>query len=121
MTNLFDPPAKYVLPLAKGQDVDVEITYRVLTVDEDGAPVLDMNGNRQYEVANIPTGATITLTIEPDTSATATITGSRARMTVDHAEVDVIKNGTLWRVVMSETSGLDTVLVHGTVQRYDGK
>lgn len=121
MGNLFDPPTKFVLPLVKGQDVDVEITYKVLVVDDDGLPVLDGSGAKQYAVTDLPAGATVTLVVEPNTTGQATISGANARMRIDHALVDATKDGTLWRVVLAETDGRDTVILHGTTRRYDGK
>lgn len=120
MANLFDPPSKLTLPLVKGQDVNIEITYKVLLVDGDGEPVLDGDGKKQYVVTDFPDGAAVSILVEPAAAAQGTIDGSKARLRLDHALVDKTKDQTLWRVTMTEEDGLDTVLLHGTTRRYDG-
>lgn len=120
MANLFDPPSKLTLPLVKGQDVDIEITYKVLLVDGGGEPILDGNGKRQFVVTDFPAGATVSILVEPAVTAAGDIDGAKARLRLDHTLVDKTRDQTLWRVTMTESDGLDTVLLHGTTRRYDG-
>lgn len=120
MANLFDPPDSVTLPLIKGEDVDVEITYTVLLVDAGGLPVLDPSGQRQYVVTDFPAGATVQLIIEPNITGDALITGSTARMQIDNTLVNGVRNGTLWRIVMTEVNDVDKVILHGKTRRFDG-
>ena len=106
MTNLFPAPQTFTLPLSKGGDLSCEFVYKPAGVETDW-----------------PAGATVTLTIdatEPITG-TATISGSQAAVFIDHTDVDGVKAGTLWRLVMTTTDGTDTVIVNGTTLRSDGK
>jgi len=123
MTNLIDPPNKFTLPLSRGRDLYCVFVYKPLVVDEEGEPVLDGSGNRQYAVADYPEGSTVMLVID-DTEAIeieATIDGSNATVWEDHATVDAVKAGKLWRTVITYADGLDDVLCNGTTIREDGK
>lgn len=120
MANLFSPPESVTLPLVKGEDVDIEITYTVLLVDEEDEPILDSDGEEQYVETDFPDGAVVNLLIEPDIEGAGSITDSKAHMSIDHLEVDAVKDRTLWRVVMTTAEGLDRVLLHGKTKRFDG-
>ena len=121
MVNLFDPPTSVTLPLVKGEDVDVEISYTLVVVDPTtGVPILDSDGEQQYIVTNFPTGSTVRLIIEPNITANATITGSSARMLIDNLQVNGVRNGTLWRIVLTEVDTTDRVILHGQTKRFDG-
>ena len=105
MTDLFPAPQVFTLPLSKGGDLSCEFVYKPDDTEADW-----------------PAGATVTLTIDAATPITsdATIDGSTATVLVDHAEVDGVKNGTLWRLVMTTTDTIDTVMANGKVARKDG-
>lgn len=123
MTSLFSPPAIFELPLSKGGDLHCSFVYKPLVVDEDGVPILDGQGNKQYAVANYPVGATVNLIVDSDTTITAAavIVGSVATVHEDKAVADLIANNKLWRVVITYSDALDVVMANGTVARYDGK
>jgi len=98
-----------------------DFIYKPLVVDENGDPVLDGAGKPQYVEADYPDGATVSLTIDAKTPVTsnATITGSKASVLVDHAQVDPVFSGA-WRLVLTTQDGVDQVLANGTVARRDG-
>lgn len=111
MTNLFDPPRTFTLPLSKGGDLLVGFRY-----------MPKVNG--EYAESNYPTGSSVELVIETDDDpivAQAEIEGSLATVWVDKAVADTVKKGKLWRAVVSYSSGLDQVMANGTVTRNDGK
>ena len=116
-TPLFPGPPLHSLPLSRGGDLDVTLVYK--TVDPDTG---------QTAITDWPAGVTVVLTIDAKTgpvSGTAIITGPAARIHIDHALVDNIKTGTLWRAVQilpdnAIPDNLDDVLVNGQVVRYDG-
>lgn len=122
-TNLFNPPPTFTLPLSLGQDLFCNFVYKPLVVDGSNNPVLDANGNLQYAVANYPAGAVVTLTIATSTpvTATATISGSVATVTVPYSTVDGIAKGVLWSLAITYSSGVHQVMCNGTTVRSDGK
>ncbi len=113
MATIFPPPPKLDLPLSKGADLDVTFIYMPLV---DGVPT----------EADWPVGSTVTAVIDAKgqaVEAVAVITGSHARVHVDHQIVDPIPAYTLWRLVHTlpaEPDDVDDVLVNGTVVRSDG-
>lgn len=113
MATIFPPPPKLDLPLSKGSDLDVTFTYKPLV---DGTPT----------ESDWPGGSTVTLAIDAKAGtveAVATISGSHARVHVDHQIVDAIPAYTLWRLVhttVSDPDDVDDVLVNGVVVRSDG-
>lgn len=111
MTLLFDPPTPLVLPLVKGSDLVRTFIYKQL-VGED------------WVETPWPTG-TLTLVIETgketSISTVLVVTGSSAQVVIDHSEIDLVKVGCLWRLVKTDVSGNDTVVLNGTTDRYDGK
>jgi hypothetical protein len=123
MTKLFDTPTVFELPLSKGGDLYVTFVYKPLLVNEDGDPILDGNGKRQYVESDYPTGSTVQLVIDGTTPIVVDgeITGSQAVFWEDKFSVDTAKNGKLWRVVLTYEGGLDQVLCNGTVVRADGQ
>lgn len=121
--NLFDPPAKFSLPLSLGDDLNVDFIYKPQVLDGDGNPVLGEDNKPTYAEADWPEGATVTLVIDtsPPLKAEATVAGSHALVLVDYLVADQIKRGVLWRLVLTTSDGIDTVMVNGTVTRQDGK
>jgi acetyl esterase/lipase len=120
VTYLFDPPQRFDLPLTKGRDLYFDFIYKPLLVDGSGDPILDVNGKKQYQVANYPGGAVVTLEIDtsPQTTATATISTHHATVSVDYALADAIATQVPWRIKMV-VSGVDDVLAHGKTKRVD--
>jgi hypothetical protein len=120
VTYLFDPPQTFDLPLTKGRDLYFDFIYKPLLVDGSGDPILDSGGNKQYQVANYPGGAVVTLEIDtsPPTTATATISTHHATVNVNYTLADVIASRVPWRIKMV-TSGVDDVLAHGKTKRVD--
>lgn len=126
MTLLFDPPAIYELPVSKGGDLWFGFRYKPLVVDDAGEPVLDGQGQKQYAVADFPSGSSVTLVIETDVSDTpievqATIDGSMATVLADFTVADTVKDKKLWRAIITFDNGLDQVLANGLTTRRDGK
>jgi hypothetical protein len=125
MTNLFDPPKVYELPLSKGADLFVVFIYKPLLTDENGDPILDENGQRQYVETDYPAGSNVRLRIEhPDEDGSdlkfnATIEGSRATVHEDFAVADLIPKGVLWAVNVNFDDH-DVVMCNGKTVRYDG-
>jgi len=123
MTLLFDPPRTFQLPFSKGGDLYFKFVFKPLVVDEDGNPVLDGAGHRQYAVADYPPGSTVKLAIDTDEPVVvdATIEGSVATFWGDFLMADTVPKGKFWRAVITFEDGLDQVLCNGTTVRYDGK
>jgi len=121
MSTLFPPPPVFDLPLSKGGDLFVRFVYKTVVVDGDGEPVL-VDGQYQFEEADYPGGATVALTIDTDdpVRAVADISGSDAVVQVDYTELDAVKPGKLWRLVITYADGRDEVLVNGKIIRKDG-
>jgi hypothetical protein len=123
MTNLFDPPQIFTLPLTKGRDLFCEFVYEPLVVDGNGDPILDGQGQPQYAPADYPAGATVQLVIDVDPAVTgdADISGDTATVLIDHLEVDPIPLAKLWRLEITYSNAVDDVLCNGTTVRSDGK
>jgi hypothetical protein len=121
MSNLFNPPPSFALPLSKYGDLDVTFVYKPLVVDGSGNPILDGNGKYQYAVANYPNGATVSLNIDGLSPIVATITGSQAAVFADHLVVDPVAKNAFWAAVITYANGKDQVMCNGQVTREDGK
>lgn len=119
MTRLYEPPPTFELPLSRGGDVYFGIVYKPLVVDQNGDPVLDGEGNRQYAAADYPDGATVTVTIDT-VDIEGTIEGSVATIWGDATHTDTVKAGKQWRAVITYANGLDRVLCNGKTMRSDG-
>jgi hypothetical protein len=121
--KLFQEPPAFELPLSKGNDLLVKCVYKPLVVDEFGAPVLDVNGKKQFAVAPYPMGATVTMEIDsiPQGVFVASISESEAIVFGDHLLVDDTKNGTLWRIILTYQNNVNKVMCNGIVIRADGK
>jgi hypothetical protein len=109
MTNLFDPPPRYTLPLAKGGD---------LSVDFRNNPTGDGVTFSDYEP-----GVTAAMIIETDPPlvAEADITDEHAIIKVESEVADLIPAKTPWRFIVTADTvpPTDTVAAYGTVRRYD--
>ena len=104
------PPQKAILPLSLGRDVVLTLRNRV----PDSSPV---------EYADFPAGVSVRLVIgKGDTAVTGlgVISGSYVTCRIESTAADLIKAGTLWRLVVSLGSD-DQVPINGTVVRADGK
>lgn len=111
MTNLFDPPQVYDLPLSKGKDLVVDFQQR-------------QNG----QLTPYGQGVTVSLVIDMDPApivANAVIDTYHAIVTIQSEVADTVPKGKLWRCRVSvPASGLETndlVPVNGRTIRYDGK
>jgi hypothetical protein len=117
--TLYRVPPKAVLPLVKGEDVDVDFVYKPALLNAQGELLLDTNGNAQYVEEDFPDGVSLILVIEPKVIEEAVIVGSRAKINIDHAIVDRVRPGALWRLVL-RLDELERVLLNGTTIRSDG-
>lgn len=108
MTNLFDPPPKYVLPLSKGSDLVVEFLN-------------DPAGDGTY--TDFDAGVTVALIIESDpvVNAEATIAGHTAAVRVESTVTDLIPAGKPWRVIVTTptTPSTEKVAANGKTRRFD--
>jgi|SRR6185312_16783774 len=109
--NLFSPPPKYVLPLAKGGDLSVNFQNNP---SGDGSTFV-----------NYGAGVGVSLVIDvPDSpiTAPATISGSSANVKIESTVTDTVPAGTGWRLVVSNPTSPTTEIVaaYGTVKRFDG-
>lgn len=112
MTNLFDPPPLYDLPLVKGQDLVVDFKNK-------------QPGSSPAVYIDYGVGVTVSLVIDTDTvtTAPAVITGHHAVCRIESAASDAIPKGKLWRCVISLPGSPSTerVPVNGITQRFDGR
>ena len=117
---IYTPPA-FALPLTKGRDLHIDFLYQPAIVDGNGVPVLDAQGQYQFEIADYPAGSTVALSIEttPVLVSAAVIAGSHALVHVDHLVTDVIPSGLAWSLTLTSASGWDDVLSHGPTLRAD--
>lgn len=110
VTNLFDPPPKYVLPLSLGGD---------LSVDFKNNPSGDAVTFEPYDL-NI----TVTLHIDtdPPIAQDAIISAEHAIVKIESAVTDLILTGTKWRLIVTTTEtdpSTETVAANGKIKRYD--
>lgn len=107
MTNLFDPPAVYTLPLVKGQDLVVDFQK----VDDDGNPV-DYTSDESV---------TLVIDTDPATTADAVINGNHATCRVESTVTDAIVKSFAWRCVVSTAGSPSTEAVpcNGKTKRFD--
>lgn len=125
-TSLFDPPPIFDLPFSKGSDLYFEFEYMPVVVDGDGNPILDVQGNYQYAVADYPVGSSAQLIVEAESGdliVVGDIVGAIATFWEDKANVgpDNVKANQLWRVLVTYADGYDKVICNGVVKRWDGK
>lgn len=109
MTNLFEPPRRYVLPLTQGGDLSVDFLN---ALDDDADSFVDYGD-----------GVTVTLIIDTPSpiTAEADIDGYHAVVKIESAVTDTVASGITWRVVVSTPTDptTETVAAHGKVRRYD--
>lgn len=110
MTNLFDPPPIYNLPLSYGNDVRLDFQN-----------VLPGSSPASYQ--NYAAGTTAQLVIgKPGAilaTANAVISTYHAVVRLESSVADGIKAGSLWRFIVSN-SGDDVVACNGKTVRFDG-
>src|ERR1700752_3289091 len=94
MTNLFNPPAQYTLPLSLGQDLVVDF----------------QNQDTSRNPLNYPGGTTVTLVIDtnPQIVADATISTYHAVCYIASTTVDAVSPGVLWRCLAVVAGGTGT-------------
>lgn len=122
MAVLFNSAPVFDLPLTKGDDLALRFVYCELTVDDDGDPILDSNGNAQFEIADYPEGTTVQ--VEIDTRPTqqvfeAVISGHDATIQVSADTMDLIPARLPWRMQIIFADGLTKVGAHGKTVRND--
>lgn len=72
-------------------------------------------------------GASVFINVDVDrtspTQISGVVNGSVATIRLESSLLDTVKNGTTWRVVMSQagTPSLETAVMVGTFERNDGK
>jgi hypothetical protein len=117
---LFDAPPSFALPLSKHRDLHFDFLYMPLVVDANGLPILDANGDPQYQVANYPPGAVVTLEIDtsPETTGNATVTGPHAVVEIAYTITDAIKMNVPWRLRLIQGTW-DDVVAQGRTTRVD--
>jgi hypothetical protein len=105
---LFDPPPKYVLPLAKGGDLTVQFLN-------------DPNDDGNY--VDYGVGVTVTLLIDSTdpVTAEASISGHTATVKVESTVTDTIDGGVPWRLILSTPTSPTTEVVaaYGKTKRFD--
>ena len=108
MTNLFEPPPKYVLPLSQGGDLVVDFLN-------------DPNDNETY--VDYADGVTVTLRLDtnPPITADAAIDGHHAVVRVESEVADTIESGVPWRIIVSTptTPTTEVVAAYGKTKRFD--
>lgn len=122
MTDLFKRAATYDLPLTKGDDLTLRFVYKQLVVDDNGEPVLDVNGKWQFVVTDFPDGAAVN--VEIDTKPTplvldATISGPNATVQEPYTTMDTIPARIPWRVKVAYAEGMTKVGARGKTVRDD--
>jgi hypothetical protein len=99
MTNLFEPPPVYELPLSKGGDLSVDFL-------------------------NNGVGVTVTLIIdtEPAITKLAAVSTFHAAVKIESTVTDGIAKNTPWRLIVSSPTSptTETVAANGKVKRFDG-
>lgn len=115
---LYGVPPKAILPLVKGEDVDVDFIYKPMVLNNDGTPHL-ISGAPHYAEDDFPEGAVLALIIEPNIRGDAIIEGSHGKVNIDHTRIDRVRAGSLWRLVLT-IEGIDRVLLNGSTTRSDG-
>jgi len=120
MTLLFDAPPAFELPLSKNRDLHFDFLYKPLVVDTNGEPILDANGNPQYQVANYPVGAVVTIEIDtsPLTTSNAVINGPHAVIEINYTIVNPIRTNVAWRLRLIQGTW-DDVVAQGRTLRED--
>jgi hypothetical protein len=120
VATLFNPPQTFDLPLTLRRDLHFDFMYKPLLVDANGEPILDANGNPQYQLADYPPGAVVTLEIDtsPLTSSDAVISTHHAVVEVDFALTDPIAAKVPWRIRLIQASW-DDVMAQGQTKRFD--
>lgn len=111
MTNLYDPPPIYSLPLVKGQDLVVDFKRKV-------------PGSDPAQYVNYDPGVTVSLIIDSDpvTIAAATITTYHAVCRIESTASDALASNLKWRCVVSFPGSPSTerVPANGVTKRWDG-
>lgn len=110
MTNLYNPPSNFILPLTKGQGISIDFTNQP-------------GGAATPYATTFGSDVTVTLIIEgaePVTQA-AVITAEHAVVKVEPAITDLIATFSPWRLVIASTIADPPVVpCNGKVTRFDG-
>ena len=109
MTNLFEPPPKYTLPLSRGGDLSVDFRNNP---SGDGITFI------AYDL-----GVTVTLIIDTVTpiSAVAVINSYHATVKIESGVADTIDSGIGWRLILSSPTSptTETIAAYGKTKRFD--
>lgn len=104
-----------------------KLPNRVIVVTKDCDRVITVR--RRDPVTGVPVdwGAAVSIKVDlvrgSPTTVNGTVNGSLASIRLESSLLDQVKNGTTWRVVMSQagTPTLETAVMVGTFERNDGK
>lgn len=110
MAYLFPPPPVFTLPVSLGQDII--LTFKNMVPGSDPA-----------EYTNYAAGLSIKLVIGKGSSAIvapAEIEGFTATCKIQSELADKVADGAIWRCIVSDNLGNDTVPINGSVARNDG-
>lgn len=116
--NLFDPPPKFGIPLSRGGDIYLGFTLTVPDPDNPG---------QKMEV-DFPDGSTVTFAIttsgqgSTEVTELAEISGSKAKVLMDHLKIDDLGHDEdqLWRITYTSAEGIDSPVANGWAFRADG-
>jgi hypothetical protein len=110
MGYLFPPTPALTLPVSLGEDIKLTFKNRV-------------PGSDPATYTDYPAGISIKLVVGKGSSAIvapATITGFIAICKIESERADKIADGAVWRCIVSDDLGNDTVPINGPIERHDG-
>lgn len=123
MTDIIERKPWFTLPLAEGDDLTVNFTYMEELLDDDGAPILDGQGQVQYVETDYPPDVSVVLIIDTHPVATvieAVVDGKDALVHASYTVTDPIPAGLDWRVKVLYPDGdppMGKVTAHGKTDR----
>jgi hypothetical protein len=109
--------------------VNPKLPNRVIVVTRECDRVLQIRRRDPDTGTPLDWGADVEVYIKIDIDRSSservsgTVSGSLATIRMESSTIDSVKNGTTWRVIMSEpgTPRLETAVMVGTFERNDGK
>lgn len=110
MAYLFPPTPVFTLPVSLGEDIKLTFKNRV-------------PGSSPATYTDYPAGMSIKLVIGKGSSAIvapAEIEGFTATCKIQSELADKVADGAIWRCIVSDDLGNDTVPLNGPIERHDG-